>query len=75
MTTRSHNDRYLYLGGPVETARTRACFLAVVTTLLYASFLFGAVLLAHQIADRVKPPEAMALVAQDRLVQDRAHRP
>ena len=52
MTTRNRNDRYLYLGGPVETARTRACFLAVVMTLLYASCLFGSVLLAHAFADR-----------------------
>jgi hypothetical protein len=58
MATREHNDRYLYLGGPVETARTRACFLAVIATLLYAGCLFGAVVLAHALADRVTAGQA-----------------
>ncbi len=48
-------DRYLYLGGPVETARTRARLLAFVATLIYAAFLFGLVLLGHRMIDGAQP--------------------
>jgi hypothetical protein len=47
-------DRYLYLGGPVASARTRARLLAAVATLIYAALVFGLVLLAHGWIDRAQ---------------------
>ena len=53
-------DRYLYLGGSVETARARARLLASLATLIYAACVFGLVLLAHGLLDNEQPvaPEA-----------------
>ena len=47
----SRRDRYLYLGGSVDTARTRARLVAFLATLAYAACLFGLVLLAHEWMD------------------------
>ena len=63
----ARRDRYLYLGGPVETARRRARLLVLLATLMYATSLFGLVMLAHEWMDGplttvANPP---ALVLQD----------
>lgn len=53
--TNYRRDRYLYLGGSVETARARARLLASLATLIYAACVFGLVLLAHGLLDREQP--------------------
>ncbi len=60
--TTFRRDRYLYLGGSVETARARAWLLASLATLIYAACVFGLVLLAHGLLDSEHPaaPDAQA---------------
>ena len=58
-------NRYLYLGGPVETARARARRLVLLATVIYATSLFGLVMLAHEWMDgpltAVPDPPALVL--------------
>ncbi len=63
--------RYLYLGGPVETARSRARVLALVATLIYAACLFGLVMLAHVLLDH-EPTAARS--AEPAALQEPSHR-
>ena len=55
-------SRYLYLGGPVDTARARARRLALMATFVYALCLFAIVMLAHGLLDNAHsfPPEAQS---------------
>jgi hypothetical protein len=64
-------DRFLYLGGPVDIARTRARRLALLATLIYAACLFVAVMLAHELMDNT---QASAPDAQAPALHSGAHR-
>lgn len=79
-------DRYLYLGGPVATARARARRVAVAATMLYAGVLFGMVMLGHGWMDREQQagvsvqdasqlvPSQLVPVTLAPVLLDRAHR-
>ena len=63
-STSSRDDRSFSRRGSVDTARSRARRLALVAIVIYAGFLFGLVMLAHDLLDRERPLTASETISE-----------